>query len=257
MKWRYLNTKSSSAAFNMSADEFLFEQYKIDRQPILRIYRWANPCISLGRNQDADRALNTTNCKLDNIEIVKRPTGGQAIFHLTNELSYSLIASLEDIGASAKVRDSYDKICSILITCYRSLSLDAGFAKEIKANKCTDLGHENHLCFAQWESDDIIIANKKIGGNAQRRARDIVLQHGSIPLEFRFELARRYINSIPDDIEKRTVALNDLLLEPLSLDQFEKKFVDTIKEKFDLEISQLSENEEKEIKRRMYETRVA
>ncbi len=57
--------------------------------PILRFYGWHPYCISIGANQSFDE-INQSLADKNNIEIVKRPTGGRAILH-ANELTYSVI----------------------------------------------------------------------------------------------------------------------------------------------------------------------
>lgn len=255
MKWRFINTQSSSAAYNMAVDEFLFEQYKTTRVPVLRLYRWEKPCVSLGRNQKKEQVLNLVNCETDKIEVVVRPTGGQAIYHIPQELSYSLVASIDDLQASVKIKDSYQKICSLLISVYSKLGLNANFARNCDNRQIRTTN--TNLCFASWEADDIIVAGRKIGGNAQRRARNVLLQHGSIPLVFNAKEAAKYIVSIPFDISHRTVALNELLAEPINQQCLENLFLEVLNQKFDFEYSQLTKEEKDIIDRRVYETRVA
>lgn len=253
MALRLLRSGNSSAAFNMTADAFLFAQYKKKRQAVLRFYRWQHNCISLGRNQKLEETLYLDRCQADNLELVRRVTGGQAIFHQRNELSYSLVASLGDIQASCKVKDAYQKICSNLIRAYAELGLKAEFAATLKSQ----FKGKNNLCYASWEDDDIIIADRKIGGNAQRRSRDIVLQHGSIPLSFDAALVKKYVRDVPEDIAQRTVALNELMSSPIELDELERVFLDAFKENLELYEEKLDDYELDEIDRRLDETRLA
>lgn len=241
----------------MLVDEFLFDEYKETGHAIIRLYRWSKPCISLGRNQKADEVLDLEACKEDGIDFIHRPTGGQAIYHLPEELSYCLVASLDDIGASVKVKDAYQKICSVLIDLYAQLGLEAHFSRELVENSKKQKQIKNNLCFASWEDDDIIIAGKKIGGNAQRRARNVVLQHGSIPLKFDFTMASKYIKDIPKDITSRTVALNELLNKKITVKQLESKFIEQIKRRFDILDFKFNDKQNECIDRRLHETRMA
>ena len=62
----------------------------------------------------------------------------------------------------------------------RGWDFPAGYAKESPVSRVA--GHRAAFCFSGNEEYDIMINGKKIGGNAQRRPGDAVLQHGSIPL---------------------------------------------------------------------------
>jgi lipoate-protein ligase A len=43
------------------------------------------------------------------------------------------------------------------------------------------LGQKTAFCFAGKEEYDLLIKGRKMGGNAQRRFKDVIFQHGSIP----------------------------------------------------------------------------
>ena len=59
------------------------------------------------------------------------------------------------------------------------------------------LGKRTPLCFAGRESYDILIDGRKIGGNAQRRLRKAVFQHGSIPMLDRVAVGIGYLRERP------------------------------------------------------------
>ena len=53
------------------------------------------------------------------------------------------------------------------------------FAKDISNIQFS----KSQLCQEGFEPYDIIINNKKIGGNAQKRTKEVIFQHGSIPIK--------------------------------------------------------------------------
>ena len=110
---------------------------------------------------------------------MRRLTGGGLLFH-DNELTYSIVGAAEDFSTSKSVKESFEKITGFLIEAYQMLGARAKFSKV----KTTSPHTVAEVCFARKEEYDILINNKKIGGNAQKRRHDIILQHGSIPLAF-------------------------------------------------------------------------
>src|SRR3990170_5116770 len=99
MKWYFLNTGSNDGKFNMNLDVELTSYVK-STEGILRFYRWNPYCISLGANQSTE-SINLDKTSADNINVVKRPTGGRAILH-SEELTYSVIYAT-NVSDSAKI----------------------------------------------------------------------------------------------------------------------------------------------------------
>ena len=98
MKWKFFNSGVNSGKFNMDFDIFLAENLE-PYTAILRLYRWNPYCISLGANQSFDD-IDINKTRYDQIDVVKRPTGGRAILH-SQELTYSVIYPI-DQKTSAK-----------------------------------------------------------------------------------------------------------------------------------------------------------
>ncbi|MCF7872905.1 MAG: lipoate--protein ligase family protein [Candidatus Omnitrophica bacterium] len=179
-KWRFLDSGYGDPHRNMAFDRALFGSYlPAESRPVFRIYQWDKPAISLGRFQKAEKVLNLESCRKDNISIVKRITGGGAIYHNRDELTYSLVCAAKFFPASS-VKDSYQKITNFILKTYRSLGFFAQYAKDCQKRK-KELGAVSDFCFSGWQDYDILIDGKKIGGNAQKRKRAVIFQHGSIP----------------------------------------------------------------------------
>ncbi len=179
LKARFIPYASRGGAENMAIDEYLVSWYGRTGAPAFRVYGWSPPAISLGRYQLID-CLDLDACHADGVDVVRRITGGGAIYH-GSELTYSFACGIDDLNGKPKdVPDFYHKMNRFLILFYRWLGYEASFS--------CDRGGNNHavgradFCFSGNERYDILIGGKKIGGNAQRRAGKTVLQHGSIPL---------------------------------------------------------------------------
>jgi len=161
----------------MAVDEALLPPPGEPFVPFLRWYSWSPPCLSLGRFQN--QATGLAQGVLERVPVVRRSTGGGAIWH-GQELTYSLAFRVGDLETTG-VKETYERLCSFLLSEWRHRGWNACFAKD-----CTDaaspLGAVTPACFAGKEAYDILVNGRKLGGNAQRRDRDLVFQHGSIPL---------------------------------------------------------------------------
>ena len=173
-EWRLIFDKKSAGYYNMAADEALVNSYRKNRVPVFRVYGWSRPFVTLGYRQSCDGVLR----EHSGVDFTRRITGGSAILH-NDEITYSLVCSKKDLDLQGSVKESYKKLSSFLIKFYFSMGLNADFAGELpgcNVSMCED------ICFLTNEYYDIVINNKKIGGNAQKRLGDIIFQHGSIPL---------------------------------------------------------------------------
>jgi len=167
----------------MAIDEAIFLSYKENISvPTLRLYGWKPAAVSIGCSQNPKNTLDLEACQKQNIAFVRRPTGGGIIFH-DHELTYSLVLAQCDLGLSCRIKESFENITSFLITAYQDLGIDACFAKNASVTSAEDHTIAD-FCFSRKEEYDILVNGKKLGGNAQKRKRNIILQHGSIPLSF-------------------------------------------------------------------------
>jgi len=206
--WRLIDTGPCCGRENMAIDEALFRCFDpAASRPVLRLYGWQPPALSLGRFQKAGDDLDLIRCRADNLTVVRRITGGGAIWH-ADELTYSLVCAPSQIPPAASVKDSFRVLTAFLLGFYRALGLQAGYAVDL-APAGSRLGQRTPLCFAGKESYDIMLQGRKIGGNAQRRSREIIFQHGSIPLQNRVGQGLQYLKIRPQGLEQATTCLGD------------------------------------------------
>ncbi|MDR3625495.1 MAG: hypothetical protein P4L45_01600 [Ignavibacteriaceae bacterium] len=177
MNWRFVNTGFNTGKFNMAYDMQLAHDCKQD-EAVLRLYRWSPYCISLGANQSTD-SINIEKAENDNIDVVKRPTGGRAVLH-AEELTYSVIMPIHS-GSSA--RKIYSEI-------NEALTEGLGFYnKKLAAieleNSQPDFREfykkeQSAACFAVPARSELKFDGRKLAGSAQRKLGNTILQHGSI-----------------------------------------------------------------------------
>lgn len=190
----------------MAIDEALLRSFApATSLPILRLYGWNPPALSLGRFQKAAEVLGLERCRADGVAVVRRVTGGGVIYH-ADELTYSLVCAPGQIPPAASIKDSFRVLTGFLLAFYRGLGLDAAYAADVVTDG-TRLGERTAFCFAGKESFDVIINGLKIGGNAQRRLKGIIFQHGSIPLHNRATTGLSYMREQAPEHAEGTLSL--------------------------------------------------
>jgi lipoate-protein ligase A len=170
----------------MAIDRALFENFS---QPVLRLYTWEKS-FTFGISGDISALKDKKELTPYQESYAKRMTGGGILFH-GNDLSYALIIPASFMGKRT-VKESYEKICTFLLHFYKALGLEALYAKDASVEIS-----KSEFCQLGFEDYDILIQGKKMGGNAQRRNRDIIFQHGSIGL-FDLDESSHTGNSLKD-----------------------------------------------------------
>jgi len=138
----------------------------------LRLHAW-EPCLSFGRHEPAARRYDADGIAARGLAVVRRPTGGRAVWH-ANELTYALATPSDAFGP---LREAYVTIHGVLRGALRSLGADAELAPE-RAAAPVDAG----ACFAATAGGEVLVAGRKVIGSAQLRQGSALLQHGSVLL---------------------------------------------------------------------------
>jgi lipoate-protein ligase A len=192
LDWNIYLTPNLSANENMALDEYFLRQLEEGKSgPVFRLYSWKPYCLSLGNSQNPKSEINELKLKQDQIDIVKRFTGGRAVLH-QNEITYSVIGLNSFIWASS-LKTTYEKISEILLDGLQTLGFKGTLERGDISEK-TLRGQVAKPCFASTSRSELVFDTKKLVGSAQRRTRKAFLQHGSILLGEGHERLPNYLN---------------------------------------------------------------
>jgi len=241
-RWRFVFSGHCDPYTNMAIDEAILISHEQRKTlPTLRLYGWSPPAFSLGYFQRAEEVLDLEKCKKEGVLFVRRITGGEAIFH-QHELTYSLSCFKEEIGAFGSVKEGFKRICAFLLTAYKKLGLDPHFAKDIDL---PSFG-KGALCFASYEEYDIMVKGKKLGGNAQKRKRDLIFQHGSIPIRLELDAFLPFLRQQPAGLKERICSLEEVLGREITFKELAHVIKVAFEETFGVELKEQSLTSEEE-----------
>lgn len=149
----------------------------------LRLYTWSEGTITLGLNQEVDRAIDRT--RLGTTPLIRRVTGGRAVYHDVSELTYAVAinpeaAGLGDWGRS--VSSVYVHLAQALQTFLESIGLTARLVRRSSDQSGSREGDSRRACFASAARYELMADGEKIVASAQRQVGGTLLQHGSIKL---------------------------------------------------------------------------
>lgn len=177
MMWEFINTGFHSGTYNMEFDEGLAHRLGEGiGSPTLRLFGWKPYTISIGFNQQMED-FDVEAISLAGYDIVRRPTGGRAIFH-AHELTYSVVMNVGE----RSVRDIYHYISGGLLKGLQLLGINAELSGKDERLTTPFSDSSSIPCFASTARSEIHVDGKKLVGSAQRRYGRIVLQHGSFLL---------------------------------------------------------------------------
>jgi lipoate-protein ligase A len=167
----------------MAADQALLDDAARSGTATLRLYRWDPPCLSFGRNEAATRYYDRAQVERLGIDVVRRPTGGRAVWH-EHEVTYAVAAPIEMFGS---LRDAYRAIHTHVAAALRALGADVALAPDRRLTRpplhpTAASPDRPGSCFGAAVGGEILVGGRKLVGSAQVRQRAAFLQHGSILL---------------------------------------------------------------------------
>ncbi len=136
--------------FNLAAEEYVLKNFSDDCFML-----WRNePCIIVGKHQNTLAEINLGYVKKNNIKVVRRLSGGGAVFHDLGNLNFTFIKTVEPGGDLVDFR----KFTIPILDALRKLDINAEFAGR----------------------NDLVIDGKKFSGNAEHVFKNRVLHHGTL-----------------------------------------------------------------------------
>ncbi|PKN86449.1 MAG: lipoate--protein ligase family protein [Deltaproteobacteria bacterium HGW-Deltaproteobacteria-1] len=237
MIWRFLNYRSCSAAENMAIDEaVLLETIHHDKPPTLRFYGWSRPAVSIGYFQELKKEINYDLCLLSDVKVVRRITGGKAVYH-RDEITYSIVAGSSTGLFPNDIAGTYKIISLCLLRGLSNLGIHAKLAEASSIGACKE-PDLNTCCFSVPAGNELMVAGRKICGSAQTRIRGGFIQHGSMLMTFDpAETAAMILSSdVPEHyvkLRRSVTAVNELLPASVSVETLcsalKKGFVDELR----------------------------
>jgi lipoate-protein ligase A len=159
------NTFSKKPDYNLALEEALLRQSD-DENEYLLIYI-NDPSVIIGRHQNIYQEVNLKYCYERNIPVLRRISGGGAVYHDGGNLNFSFITK--------KTASRFNNYIPFLSPIVRALN-EMGFAAEIS------------------ERNDMLLHGKKISGSAQFTSGNRMITHGTLLFNADLGSARRSLN---------------------------------------------------------------
>ncbi len=148
----------------MAVDEALLREV---REPVLRLYEWSVPAVSLGYFQPATLAPAGR-------PFIRRYTGGGLVDH-AQDITYTIVLPRAHPWMELSAPESYCRVHKGVQAVLQACGIASDLTPEASAL-------ESEACFQKPVRFDIVAAGQKLSGAAQRRTREGMLHQGSILL---------------------------------------------------------------------------
>ena len=216
----------------MALDELLLERAEREGgAPVLRLYSFDPPAITIGAHQDPIEILDVARVHSDGIDCVRRITGGRALLH-EGELTYCLVAPTGAAGFGRGRAETFMRISGALRAALRSL----GAGAEVSRGRETPRPHgAAPPCLSSVTRAELTVGGKKIAGSAQRRTAAAVLQHGSILARPGSSRIVKYLRGSWGSLEARVTSVECEIGRPVGDGELRTAIVRAFSEVFGVE----------------------
>lgn len=220
-KMRYIDNISTEPYFNLALEEYLLRQCQGEYFVL-----WRNqPCIVVGINQNTLSEINESYVKDKHIKVVRRQSGGGAVFHDLGNLNFTFI--VEDNGNRF---NDFETFVEPIIGVLKELGVQAEFSGR----------------------NDLLIEGKKFSGNAQCKYKNRVMHHGT--LLFSSDIVNlsdaliskpiKFSDKAVKSVASRITNISEYLSSPMNVSDFKNRIFEYIaREQTDKNITSLTPEE--------------
>ncbi len=171
---KYIENNSTDPHYNLAFEEYIFKN--LDKEDFVLLWR-NGPSIIVGKNQNTIEEINMDYVKDNKINVVRRVTGGGAVYHDLGNLNFSFITKAQSNLIDFKTYNIP------IVKALEKLGVDCEFSGR----------------------NDIVIDGKKFSGIAQSIIKERVLNHGTLLFDSKLDTLSKALNVKRDKIESKGV----------------------------------------------------
>ena len=208
-KYYFINGISTDAPFNIASEEYLLKETNG-----YYIYVWQNaPAVIVGVNQNTLEEVELGYAEKQGIKVVRRLTGGGAVYHDLNNICYTVIAPYN------KGEETFKRFSTPVIEYLKTLGVEATFSGR----------------------NDILVDGKKISGTAETVYKNRIMHHGTLLFESDYNTIEKVLSPSKVKIESkgiksvksRVTGVKEHLKSPLSISEFKSGLCEFLKKELE------------------------
>ncbi|WP_436937294.1 lipoate--protein ligase [Staphylococcus xylosus] len=201
------NNNITDPTLNLAMEEYVLKNMPKDDSYFL--FYINIPSIIIGKNQNTIEEVNQSYIDEQGIDVVRRISGGGAVYHDTGNLNFSFVT--DDDGNSFH---NFQKFTEPIVEALKSLGVDAKLSGR----------------------NDIQVGEAKISGNAMVKVKDRMFSHGTLMLNSELDEVQNALKVNPAKIKSkgiksvrsRVANISEFLDEPIDIDKFKEIILKSI-----------------------------
>ena len=224
----YIESKSRNPYFNLALEEYIFERFDRSQEYFI-LWQNANTIV-VGKYQNTAEEINQEFVDKNQIKVVRRLSGGGAVYHDDGNLNFTYIVDQKD-------RDlfNFEAFTEPVIKTLSKFGLEAEFTGR----------------------NDILLAGKKISGSSQYIKKSRILNHGCIMLDSNVANVAealkpkdaKFESKSVKSVRSRVTTINANLPQPISMETFKKELIDHIRHREGVQEYTLTDDDYKAIEK--------
>ena len=189
---RYVKNDNTNPYYNMAFDEYCLEKLSIE-EPVF--YLWQNrPSVIVGANQEVKTEVNLDYLQENGIDLVRRVTGGGAVYHDWGNLNYTIV------GNSDNLEKDYPEYVGMMAQALQTLGVPATLSGR----------------------NDILVEGRKVSGFAKRVCKTRLMVHGTLMYDVDIETLTKALN--PSSIKLQSKGIASVRIRVANLKEYLSDF---------------------------------
>lgn len=210
----YLESPSTDAAFNLALEQYVFDEMDRSKEYFML---WQNRnAIIIGKNQNTIEEINQKYVEDHDIQVIRRLSGGGAVYHDMGNLNFTFIVDGEDSSNM-----DLHAFCRPIARALQQLGVDA----QVNGR------------------NDITIDGKKFSGNSQYIRNKRIMHHGTMMYDSDLSVVSECLNVSRAKIESkgiksvrsRVTNIREYLQEDITLEQYKELLLHYMEEESPME----------------------